>query len=149
MLKLSYTFNIAFKYVCKMWMVCLSFVCQDMRPFWTLNLACAFSIDSTPWGQVINVWMPDSFTSFCCPLLISALTLVCCINMNMAHSLLFSQWNLMLSGKQSDLDLMSTDVFTRFSQLILDLLSFSKDYISGFSRTRVYPSFYGTLANST
>ena len=32
----------------------------------------------------------------------------------------------MLSGKQSDLDLMSTDVFTRFSQLILDLLSFLK-----------------------
>ena len=32
----------------------------------------------------------------------------------------------MLSGKQSDLDLMSTDVFTRFSLLILDLLSFLK-----------------------
>ena len=37
----------------------------------------------------MNVCMPDSFTSFCCPL-------------------------------------MSTDVFTRFSQLILDLLSFLK-----------------------
>ena len=55
----------------------------------------------------------------------------------------------MLSGKQSDLDLMSTDVFTRFSQLILDFTLFSKDDISGFSRTRVYPSFYGTLVNST
>ena len=55
----------------------------------------------------------------------------------------------MLSGKQSDLDLMSTDVFTRFSLLILDLLSFLKMTYPGFSRTRVYPSFYGTLANST
>ena len=32
----------------------------------------------------------------------------------------------MLSGKQSDPDLVSTDVFTRFSLLILDLLSFLK-----------------------
>ena len=96
----------------------------------------------------MNVCMPDSFTSFCCPLLISALTLVLLHKYEYRTFTSVFQWNLMLSGKQSDLDLMSTDVFTRFSQLILDLLSFLK-MTSGFSRTRVYPSFYGTLANST
>ena len=96
----------------------------------------------------MNVCMSDSFTSFCCPLLISALTLVLLHKYEYGTFTSVFQWNLMLSGKQSDLDLMSTDVFTRFSQLILDLL-ISKDDISGFSRTKVYPSFYGTLANST
>ena len=74
----------------------------------------------------MNVCMPDSFTSFCCPLLISALTLVLLHRYEYGTFTSVFQWNLMLSGKQSDLDLMSTDVFTRFSQLILDLLSFLK-----------------------
>ena len=74
----------------------------------------------------MNVCMPDSFTSFCCPLLINALTLVLLHRYEYGTFTSVFQWNLMLSGKQSDLDLMSTDVFTRFSQLILDLLSFLK-----------------------
>ena len=74
----------------------------------------------------MNVCMPDSFTSFCCPLLISALTLVLLHKYEYGTFTSVFQWNLMLSGKQSDLDLISTDVFTRFSQLILDLLSFLK-----------------------
>ena len=121
MLKLSYTFNIAFKYVCKMWMVCLSFVCQDKRPFWTLNFNWQHTMRSG--HECLHA---DSFTSFCCPLLISALTLVLLHKYEYGTFTSVFQWNLMLSGKQSDLDLMSTDVFTRFSQLILDLLSFLK-----------------------
>ena len=68
----------------------------------------------------MNVCMLDSFTSFCCPLLISPLTLVLLHKYEYGTFTSVFQWNLMLSGKQSDLDLMSTDVFTRFSQLILD-----------------------------
>ena len=59
----------------------------------------------------MNVCMPDSFTSFCCPLLISALTLVLLHKYEYSTFTSVFQWNLMLSGKQSDLDLMSTDVF--------------------------------------
>ena len=42
----------------------------------------------------------------------------------------------MLSGKQSDLDLMSTDVFTRFSQLILDLRERSGSMVECLTRDR-------------
>ena len=53
----------------------------------------------------MNVCMPDSFTSFCCPLLISALTLVLLHKYEYGTFTSVFQWNLMLSGKQSDLDL--------------------------------------------